>query len=101
MTDQPDAREGEAGLPGMTEGPVVLVKPGNAGGGKGPWFKANAGSGEGPRRLDVILEPPKSVQKLQSALQAKAKGAPGYRFYLLYDKQRPLGIPTIRDRIRN
>jgi group II intron reverse transcriptase/maturase len=34
----------------------------------------------------VVLEPPESVQKLQTALQAKAKGAPSYRFYLLYDK---------------
>jgi len=34
----------------------------------------------------MILEPPNSVQKLQAALQAKAKGSPGYRFYLLYDK---------------
>ena len=34
----------------------------------------------------MILEPPDSVQKLQAALQAKAKGSPGYRFYLLYDK---------------
>src|SRR5438477_1404955 len=34
----------------------------------------------------MILEPPNSVQKLQMALQAKAKGSPGYRFYLLYDK---------------
>jgi RNA-directed DNA polymerase len=34
----------------------------------------------------MILAPPENVQKLQTALQAKAKGAPNYRFYLLYDK---------------
>jgi RNA-directed DNA polymerase len=34
----------------------------------------------------MILAPPESVRKLQTALQAKAKGAPNYRFYLLYDK---------------
>jgi len=32
------------------------------------------------------LATPESVQKLQSVLHAKAKGEPGYRFYLLYDK---------------
>src|SRR5258706_11350607 len=37
------------------------------------------------RRLGNLTTPP-SVQKLQSALHAKAKEEPGYRFYLLYDK---------------
>lgn len=32
------------------------------------------------------LQTPESVQKLQTALHAKAKEEPGYRFYLLYDK---------------
>jgi group II intron reverse transcriptase/maturase len=32
------------------------------------------------------LIPPVKVGKLQAALQAKAKGAPTYRFYALYDK---------------
>src|ERR1700686_1684705 len=46
--DQPDAREGQAGRPGVTERFVVPLKPGNAGGGKGPQFKTNAIRGEGP-----------------------------------------------------
>src|SRR5512136_181437 len=46
--DQPDAREGQAGRCGETEGFVVLLKPGNAGGGKGPQFKTNARRSEGP-----------------------------------------------------
>jgi hypothetical protein len=40
--DQPDAREGQAGRLGVTERLVVLMKPGNAGGGKEPWFKIDA-----------------------------------------------------------
>jgi RNA-directed DNA polymerase len=34
----------------------------------------------------MSLAPPNSVQKLQAALHAKAKGSPNYRFYALYDK---------------
>ena len=34
--DQLDAREGQAGRRGVTERFVVPMKPGNAGGGKGP-----------------------------------------------------------------
>src|SRR6266851_7395796 len=46
--DQPDAREGQVGRRGVTERFVVPVKPGNAGGGKGPQFKTDARRGEGP-----------------------------------------------------
>ena len=34
----------------------------------------------------MSLRTPEKVGKLQAALHAKAKGAPGYRFYALYDK---------------
>jgi hypothetical protein len=46
--DQPEAREGQDGRPGVAERFVVPRKPGNAGGGKGPQFKTNALRGEGP-----------------------------------------------------
>jgi hypothetical protein len=46
--DQPDPREGQAGRTGVAERPVVPLKPGNAGGGKGPQFKTDARRGEGP-----------------------------------------------------
>src|SRR5580700_1262455 len=42
---KPDAREGQAGRAGVAERLEVPLKPGNAGGGKGPQFKTNATSG--------------------------------------------------------
>jgi hypothetical protein len=45
--DQPDARKGQAGRIGVAERPVVPMKLGNTGGGKGPQFKTDARRGEG------------------------------------------------------
>jgi hypothetical protein len=36
--------------------------------------------------MGVSLAPPAKVRKLQETLHAKAKGSPGYRFSLRYDK---------------
>src|ERR1700693_1230928 len=47
--------------------------------------RSNARSGES-REIGVSLTPPVKVQKLQQTLHAKAKRAPSYRFYALYDK---------------
>ena len=45
--DQPNAREGKVERHGVAERFAVPLKPGNAGGGKGPQFKTDAASGEG------------------------------------------------------
>ena len=62
-----------------------MVKPGNAGGAKGPWVKVNVRSGEN-QESGVNLVPPRTVEKLQATLHAKAKESSDYRFYALYDK---------------
>jgi hypothetical protein len=48
---QPDAREGQAGPGGVADRPVVPRKPGNAGRGKGPGFKASVPRGARAGRL--------------------------------------------------
>jgi hypothetical protein len=46
--DQPDAREGWSGRPGVSERLVLPLMPGNAGGGKEPQLKTDARRGERP-----------------------------------------------------
>jgi hypothetical protein len=46
LGDQPAPRESQAGPYGVTERSVLPMKPGNAGGGKGPQLKGNARSDE-------------------------------------------------------
>src|SRR5262250_2033390 len=46
LGDQLAPRERQAGPPGVAERSVVLMKPGNSGGGKGPQLKTNARSDE-------------------------------------------------------
>src|SRR6266404_9950440 len=53
--------------------------------GRGLGSKGNVRSGDS-REIGVSLLPPPKVGKLQETLHAKAKRAPSYRFYALYDK---------------
>lgn len=39
---QQEAGDGRTWRLGMADGPVIPMRPGNAGGGKGPWFKTDA-----------------------------------------------------------
>ena len=82
--DPPEAGDGQAGCSGVAERPAVLRTPGNAGRGKGPWFRTTSNAGK-DRGLGNLVTPI-SVQKLRTTLHAKAKEAPDYRFYALYDK---------------
>jgi len=52
-----------AGHRGVAEGRVVPTKPGNAGGGKAPWFKTDAASGEEPE----IGKPDNSTKRSEAA----------------------------------
>ena len=47
LSDQPATRERQAGPCGVAERFVVLTKPSNVGGGKGPQLKTDARSNEG------------------------------------------------------
>jgi hypothetical protein len=72
IKDQLEAREGQAGRLGVAERFVVPLKPGNAGGGKGPQFKTDAIRGDGPGRLGN-LQTPQRVQDPQMASHVKQR----------------------------
>ena len=82
---QPETREGQAGPDGVADRPVVLTKPGNAGGGKGPEFQGEGTTSEN-EEIGMSLTTPEKIRKLQRAFYVKAKEAPSYRFHQLYDK---------------
>ena len=74
---------GRAG--GVAEGLVVPEMPGNAGGGKEPWFENDAEKRKGMTTGESLTGSEK-VRRLQTVLHAKAKEEPGRRFHSLIDK---------------
>ena len=75
--DQPEAGDGQRGRYGVAERPVLLKKPGNAGGGKGPWFKTGVGSGKA-REIGATLANSVNVWELRKVPHAEAKKEPGF-----------------------
>jgi hypothetical protein len=97
--DQPDSGDGKAGRHGVADGPVVPMRPGNAGGGKGPWFKTDATSGEGHWRLGN-LSTPSRVRELRKALHAEVKVEAGYRLCAAKGARRELDESALTPRGR-
>ncbi len=76
--DQPEAGDGQRGRYGVTERPVLLRKPGNAGGGKGPQFKTGAESGKA-QEIGATLGNSGKVRARRKASHVEAKEEPGFR----------------------
>jgi len=76
--DQPEAGDGQRGRYGVAERPVLLKRSGNAGGGKGPEFKAGAESGKA-REIGATLGNSGNVRELRKVPHAEAKEELGVR----------------------
>ena len=75
--DQPEVGDNQKGRYGVAERLVVLKRSGNAGGGKGPWFKTGTESGKA-REIGATLGNSVNVWELQQALHTEAKEAFGF-----------------------
>ena len=69
----------------VADGLVVPRRPGNAGGGKEPWFESDTERGKGVTTGENLTGSEK-VRELQTVLHAKAKKEPDRRFHALIDK---------------
>jgi hypothetical protein len=72
--DQPTPRESQAGPLRVTERLVVLMKPGNAGGGKEPQLKGNARSDEGGG-IDVESINPRECSEVADGVARQSEGS--------------------------
>ena len=75
--DQLEAGDGQRGRYGVAERLVLLVKPGNAGGGKGPQFETGTESGKA-REIGATLANSDSVRELRKVPHAEAKEEPAF-----------------------
>ncbi len=89
--DQPDAREGRFGRCGVTERPVVPMKPGNSGGGKGPHFGSvlevvkRRESGHVAYNLHATMRRPQKGLRVRRRLRRRVQSCAGTR--------KPVGEP--------
>ncbi len=69
---QPDSGDGQAGLHGVAERPVVALKPGNAGRAKGPDFRRGAEEAE-EGDIGASLVSPMRIRRFPRQLYRRVK----------------------------
>src|SRR6516162_1158074 len=99
------AREGQTGRAGVAERLVVPRKPGNAGGGKGPQFKADARRGEADALLRTYWLPESEYQSADElTVQLYVEALAGYPEWTVGDDSRGMNHRRVhhsrQDRVR-